>query len=94
MNVSHAETVNQATKYLRDFTEHIPHTLDGHILDGHTLGGDILDGPPSDVTNKFQPLANVTKSSASDVAGVLESPSELKKTLEKAKCLRCLVIRP
>ena len=40
VNVSRAETVNQATKYLIDFTEHIPHTLDGHIL----------DGPPSDVS--------------------------------------------
>ena len=39
VNVSCAEIVNPATKYLRDFTEHIPHTLDGHIL----------DGPPSDM---------------------------------------------
>ena len=35
-NVSHAETVNQATKYLRDFTKPLPHTSDGHILDRPT----------------------------------------------------------
>ena len=32
--MSRAETVNEATKYLRDFIEHIPDTLDGHIFDG------------------------------------------------------------
>ena len=26
--------LNQGTKYLRDFTKHLPHTLDGHTLDG------------------------------------------------------------
>ena len=30
MNVSRPESVNQAPKYLRDFTKHLPHTLDGH----------------------------------------------------------------
>ena len=34
LNVSYAETVNQATKYLRDFTKYLPHTLHGHILHG------------------------------------------------------------
>ena len=34
VNVSRAETVNQATKYLRDFTKHVPHILDGQILGG------------------------------------------------------------
>ena len=38
MNVSRAEPVNQATKYLRGFTKHLRHTLDGHILDGPTSG--------------------------------------------------------
>ena len=40
VNVPRAETANQATKYLRDFTKHLPHTVIGHIL----------DGPPSDLS--------------------------------------------
>ena len=52
--MSCAETANQATKCLRGFTGHIQHTLDGHIL----------DGPPSDVANDFQLLANVKKQKA------------------------------
>ena len=43
--------------------------------------------------NGFLPSANVTKSSVSDVSEVFDSPFELKKTLEKAKYLRYLVIR-
>ena len=39
VHVSRAETVNQATKNLRDFTKHLPYTLDGHVL----------VGPPSDL---------------------------------------------
>ena len=42
MNLSHAETVNQATKYFREFKKHLAHTLDGHIL----------DGPPSDLSER------------------------------------------
>ena len=51
-----------------------------------TLNGSTLDRP--------QLLASVAKSFVSDVAGDLGLPSELKKTLEKAKRLRCMVIRP
>ena len=38
-------------------------------------------------SNYFQPLANITMSSVSDITGDLEPPSELKKTLEKSKYL-------
>ena len=31
VNVSRTETVNQATKYLRDYKKYLLHTLDGHI---------------------------------------------------------------
>ena len=38
LNVSYAETVNQATKYFLAtkyfFTKYLPHTLHGHILHG------------------------------------------------------------
>ena len=40
VNMSCAETENQATKYLRDLTKHLEHTLDAHIF----------DGPPSDLS--------------------------------------------
>ena len=33
VNVSCTETVNQATKYLRDFINILPYILNGHILD-------------------------------------------------------------
>ena len=79
----------KTTKYLRDFAKHLPHAF------YHTTYMDI-SWMDLQVTwaNGFQALANVTKSPVSDLAGGLDSFSDLRKTLEKAKCLRFLVIRP
>lgn len=34
MNISRAETLNEATKYLGEFTKHLQHILNGHTLEG------------------------------------------------------------
>ena len=34
MNISRAETLNEATKHLGEFTKHLQHTLNGHTLEG------------------------------------------------------------
>ena len=62
VNVSRAEIVNRATKYLRDSTKHLRQTLDGHILI-------VLQITP---VNSFQPSAKFTKNSISDVSGILD----------------------
>ena len=84
VNVSRAEIVTRATKYLRDLTKHLGQTLDGHILI-------VLQVTPA---NSFQPLAKFTKTAISDVSGVLDFLSGLMQTLMKAKCLKFLVITP
>ena len=82
VNVSCAEIVNRATKYLRDSTKHLRQTLDGHILI-------VLQVTPA---KSFQPLAKFTKNSISDVSEALDFLSDLMQTLEKARSLRFLVI--